>query len=63
MSVYLLLSLLTVVATFYDLVAFSLSRCVKLLGNANEFDRLFYALVVTHLPDTHNEDNTDFNAA
>lgn len=42
MSVYLLLPLLTIVATFYDPVDFSLSRCVKLLGNANEFVRLFY---------------------
>lgn len=35
MSVYLPLPLLAIAVAFYDPVAFSLSRCVKLLGNTN----------------------------
>lgn len=42
MSVYLLLPLLTVAVAFYDPMTFSLSKCAKLLRNANEFGRLFH---------------------
>lgn len=54
MSVYLLLPLLAVAVVFYDPVAFFLSRCVKLLGNANEFGRSCFITraLVTLLPDT-----------
>lgn len=69
---YLLLPLLDVAVAFYEPVAFSLSRCVKLLGNANEFGRSCFAtralvsslricqiLTAVH----YSADNTDFNAA